>query len=142
MNYTKNTHKRPSLIHFLPFTAWVLLIFILLTLPGKDFEKVGFHLPYLDKLVHMALFGGLVFWFGLAFRRAPFPMSKMKILMMVLISCSYGIIMEFVQKYCTNNTRSFSYDDMLADGLGALIGYFLVRYIILKSNIRALKNLN
>jgi hypothetical protein len=47
--------------------------------------------------------------------------------------------MEFIQKYCTNHSRSFSYEDMLADGLGAIIGYFLIRYIILKLNAKMLK---
>lgn len=130
--------QTPSFANFIPFILWIILIFILLTLPAKDFDKVGFKIPNLDKVVHLGLFGGLVFLFGLAFRKIPFALSKGKIMLMVVIASSYGVIMEFVQKYCTHHTRSFSYDDMAADTLGAILGYWLIRYIILKYNIRQL----
>lgn len=131
--------KRPSLIEFIPFIIWLLIIFILLTLPGKDFAKVDMRIPFEDKIVHMGLFGGVVFFFGLAYRKLPFTFVKTRLVFMVLIATAYGIIMEFIQKYCTNHSRSFSYEDMLADGLGAIIGYFLIRYIILKLNTKMLK---
>ena len=131
--------KKPGPIQFIPFIIWLLLIFILLTLPGKDFDKVDMRIPYEDKMVHICLFGGLVFFFGFAYRKIPFAFTKSKLIFMVLGATAYGIIMEFVQKYCTNHSRSFSYDDMLADGLGAVIGYFLIRYIIIKVNARQLK---
>ncbi|UAY54381.1 VanZ family protein [Arachidicoccus terrestris] len=131
--------KPPTFAQFIPFIIWLLIIFILLTLPQRDFDGVDMKIPFQDKLVHMGLFGGLVFFFGLAYRKIPFAFSKTKLVFMVLIATSYGIIMEFVQKYCTGHSRSFSYEDMVADGLGAVIGYFLVRYIITKNNTRLLK---
>lgn len=131
--------KKPGLVQFIPFISWLILIFILLTLPGKDFEKVDMLIPYEDKMVHMGLFGGLVFFFGLAYRKIPFAFSKSKLIFMVLFATAYGVLMEFIQKYCTNHSRSFSYDDMLADGVGAVIGYFFIRYIIIKTNIKRLK---
>lgn len=131
--------KRPGLIQFIPFIIWLLLIFILLTLPGSDFDKVDMHIPFEDKIVHMGLFGGLVFFFGLAYYKIPFAFTKTKLVFMVLCAIAYGVIMEFVQKYCTHHSRSFSYDDMLADALGAITGYFLIRYIIIKFNTRLLK---
>ena len=134
MNQESTYYKQPGILSFVPFIIWVILIFILLTLPSKDFEGVGFNIPYLDKLVHMGLFGGLVFFFGLAYRRLPFVFSKTKLIFMVLISGCYGIIMEFIQKYYAKHGRSFSYDDMFADVLGAIIGYFIIRFVIIRFN--------
>jgi len=131
--------KRPGLIEFIPFIIWLLIIFILLTLPGKDFAKVDMKIPFEDKLVHMGLFGGLVFFYGLAYRKFPFTYIKSRLVFMVLIATAYGIIMEFIQKYCTNHSRSFSYEDMLADSVGAIIGYFLIRFIIIRFNAKMLK---
>lgn len=139
MNQQTTTFKQPTFVHFIPFIIWLLIIFILLTLPGKDFQGVDMKLPFQDKIVHMGLFGGLVFFFGLAYRKIPFFYSKTKLIFMVLAATSYGIIMEFVQKYCTGHSRSFSYEDMMADGLGAIIGYFLIRYIIIKLHSKRLE---
>ena len=132
--------KPPTFIQFIPFIIWLLVIFILLTLPQRDFDGVDMQIPFQDKFVHMGLFGGLVFFFGLAYRKIPFAFSKTKLVFMVLIATSYGIIMEFVQKYCSRS-RSFSYDDMLADAIGAIFGYFLIKFIILKSNNSGKKRL-
>lgn len=139
MSQQPSSFKPPSLVQFIPFILWLLLIFILLTLPGKDFEKVDVKIPFEDKIVHMGLFGGFVFFFGLAYRKLPFRLSKMKLVVIVLVAIAYGVIMEFVQKYCTHQSRSFSYEDMIADALGAIIGYFLIRFIILKTNAKTLK---
>ena len=131
--------KQPALVQFTPFILWLLIIFILLTLPGKDFDPVDMKIPLQDKFVHITLFGGLVFFFGLAYRKIPFAFSKTKLVFIVLIAIAYGVIMEFVQKYCTRHSRTFSYDDMLADALGAILGYFLIRYLIIKHNTKMLK---
>lgn len=139
LNQSSKVIKPPNFFQYIPFILWLLLIFILLTLPAKDFDGIDMKIPYEDKFIHMGLFGGLVFFFGLAYRKLPFTFSKTKLIFMVLIAISYGVIMEFVQKYCTNHSRSFSYDDMLADAVGAVIGYFLIRFIIIKFNTRMLK---
>ena len=132
LNQQSRFIQQPSFLSFVPFMLWVILIFILLTLPAKDFDGVGFDIPYLDKLVHMGLFGGLVFFFGLAYRKLPFFFIKKKLIFMILISGCYGVIMEFVQKYYAKHGRSFSYDDMFADLLGAIIGYFVIRFVIIR----------
>ena len=138
MNQETKRIQPPGMMSFIPFLLWVILIFVLLTLPAKDFAGVGMNIPYLDKLVHMGLFGGLVFFFGLAYLKQPFAFSKKKLISMVVISGSYGIAMEFVQKYFAKHGRSFSYDDMLADIVGAVIGYFVIRFII--NRYQALQN--
>ena len=124
--------KKISFLRFIPFLLWVVLVYILLTLPGKDFSNIEISIPNLDKIVHMGLFGGVVFWFGFAFIKTDFKKSKKRILLITLLSCLYGVVMEYVQKYFTHHTRDFSYADMVADALGAVIAFFIIQWITKK----------
>jgi VanZ family protein len=128
--------KNTSPLRFAPFAVWLILIYILLTLPGKDFADIqnitDSIIPNFDKIVHIGLFGGLVFWFGFALIRVNKEKTKKITIIIAVISCLYGIGMEYVQKYFTNHTREFSYGDMAADAVGAIIGYFFTRWITAK----------
>jgi|GEM_PF-280504 len=128
--------KTASPLRFAPFVVWIILIYLLLSLPGKDFNTVENFadsiIPIADKLVHFGLFGGFVFWFGFAFLPVDKAKTKNAIVMATVISCLYGMGMEYVQKYFTNHTRDFSYEDMAADAIGAIIGYFFTRWMTAK----------
>lgn len=125
--------RKISPLRFIPLVLWIIIIYILLTLPGSDFSEVGSFLPQnFDKLVHATLFGGIVFWFGFALIHAGIETYKRQIWLITIIACLYGIGMEYVQKFWTNNTRSFSYADMCADVIGAFIAFFLVRWLAKK----------
>ncbi|AYD46817.1 MAG TPA: VanZ family protein [Arachidicoccus soli] len=125
-------NKRISFLRFLPFLLWIVLVYILLTLPGKDFGNLEIDIPNLDKVVHMGLFGGVVFWFGFAFLKTGIKKSKKRIIFITIMSCLYGVGMEYIQKYFTNHTRDFSYGDMVADTLGAIIAFFVIEWVIKK----------
>ncbi|MGF7229777.1 VanZ family protein [Arachidicoccus sp.] len=133
--------RKTSFVRFIPFLLWIVLVYILLTLPGKDFGSLEIDIPNLDKIVHMGLFGGVVFWFGFAFFKTGLKKSKKRIILITLLSCIYGITMEYVQKYFTHHTRDFSYGDMIADSLGAIIAFFLVEWIIKKYQTHQLTKL-
>ncbi|ANI88694.1 hypothetical protein A9P82_04970 [Arachidicoccus ginsenosidimutans] len=127
-----------NFIRFIPFLFWIILVYILLTLPGKDFGSVEVDIPNLDKLVHMGLFGGVVFWFGFAWINIDRTKTRRGTVIITIVACIYGIAMEYVQKYFT--TRDFSYGDMVADSLGAIIAYFVIRAITKKYQLQRAKN--
>lgn len=63
--------------------------------------------------------------------------SNHKIFLLVsLLVISYGIIMEFVQKYFTRD-RSFDVTDILADIAGSILGLVAVRIFATNLEIRA-----
>lgn len=50
---------------FVLWIIWIAIVFILLTMPAKDFGNVEISIPNFDKVVHAGLFGGVVFWYGI-----------------------------------------------------------------------------
>ncbi|HEY0299513.1 MAG TPA: VanZ family protein [Arachidicoccus sp.] len=129
-----------NILRFIPLSLWIILVYILLTLPGKDFGTMEVSIPNLDKIAHMTLFGGIVFWFGFALLNIDKNRTRCKTIFITVIASIYGVAMEYVQKYWTNHTRDFSYGDMFADLIGAIIAYFLIRWITIKYQSRAPKN--
>ncbi len=123
---------KPKFVLLLPAIVWFIIIFVLLVLPGKDLPKEDFlSVIYFDKWVHAGLFGGLVFLFSLPFKKLHSFKSNFYI-SIVLLAILYGVAMEFVQKYFTVD-RDFDVNDMIADAVGAVIGYFFFRFIAKKS---------
>jgi VanZ family protein len=113
----------------LPALVWTIVIFVLLSLPGKmlpDESNLG--IPQLDKYVHIFLFGSFVFlWsFYYAFKMEKRISNNSISIRALIIACLYGITMEFVQKYFIPN-RDFDLYDILADIIGALGGFFIFR---------------
>lgn len=112
----------PKLKLFIPALVWVALIYILLTMPGKDVPSGGiFDIPNFDKLVHAGLFGMLVLLATFPFFRSKYA-SAVLFLKITLLAILYGVAMEFVQKYFTVD-RDFDIWDMVADAFGALVGF-------------------
>ncbi len=87
-----------------------------------------FQIQGLDKVIHIGLFFLLTVLFSQPFKNAPLEEMKKKrfFLLVALLVFFYGIIMEFVQKHFVAN-RSFEMADILVDGIGAAIGYFVSR---------------
>lgn len=105
-------------------------------MPSQEIGTVEMFIPHLDKVVHMVLFGGVVVTFGWAFRHQPFEKNATLIFVMTILSSVYGISMEFVQKYALKIPRDYDEWDMLADTIGAFVGFFFVRAVILWCNRR------
>lgn len=110
--------------------GWTILTQILLSIPGSLFEGSGlFHIPHLDKLAHLVLFGGLALFWNLYFyyrRRQLNPMVPWIILLVLSI---YGVAVEFFQFYCIPR-RSFDVGDIVADIVGAMCGYLATILIL------------
>lgn len=104
--------------------AEIIAIFILLSLPGSNFQN---HAKWfgdfpMDKLVHIALFGSLAFSFLVHFEKTKIhALQSVRAKALVLLFCVlYGIGMEFYQEYFVPS-RGFEVSDMLADAVGAML---------------------
>ncbi len=109
---------------FIPAILWLLTSTILLVLPGDDLPSSGiFGIQNFDKLVHLGMFALLTFLFAYPFLKIGVEIKSLKktTLVITLLVVTYGILMEFVQKYWTSD-RMFDYVDILFDSLGSFIG--------------------
>ena len=115
--------------------AEIAIIFILLSLPGSNFQThpKWFEAFPIDKLVHVALFGSLSLSFFVHFEQSKYErLRSVRAKAYVLIFCIlYGIGMEYYQKYFVPS-RGFEVADMLADAIGAIIALPLFHKIKLQ----------
>ena len=109
-----------------PGLLWTALIFYLLSMDTSSANEVSLLKVYgIDKLIHFALFAILTFlWGAYLFGRETAPGNQIVWLIIILAS-TYGMGMEYYQKYCT--TRSFSYWDGLFDALGSAVGALVAK---------------
>src|SRR6478752_3314982 len=102
--------------------GWTLVILILTTIPGKAIPEVS--IIGIDKLVHCFIFGLLTFL--TAFDLKNHGSNAKPLRTAVIYSISYGIFIELIQNFVPG--RSCSIYDVIANSLGALIGYLCFKY--------------
>lgn len=104
--------------------AWSIAILVLLLLPGNCFESERpklINIPHFDKVVHFVLFAVFCFLLFL-FLEAKKNWQKLRLRVFCLVATlAYGLFGELLQ-LMTNRffNRTFSWVDLLADGLGAV----------------------
>lgn len=118
---------------FWPGIAWFFIVGILTLMPGKDVPEVSWmdKITGFDKLVHAALFGGLVFLFSVPYFKAHFSHQQkinqfLRITFAVIV---WGITVEFLQKYFVVG-RDFELLDWAADSIGALIAFWMSKKLL------------
>jgi VanZ family protein len=106
--------------------VWLLIVTTLHCIPGSRLPKINWQDKILlDKWIHFFLFLLLVFLWSRFFLNKRSEVGVKKIFLgIAMLSIIYGIVMEVVQHYFIPY-RSFAYEDILADGLGAAAGYFI-----------------
>jgi VanZ family protein len=112
---------------------WTLTIAVLCCLPGKMIpDEAGFKIPNFDKLVHMTLFGGFVLLWGLYLTKHISSQRTLLIAFFIfyVLSSFYGYSMELVQRCCIVG-RDYDLADIIADLIGAGIGYGLCNLLLL-----------
>lgn len=97
-----------------PAIIWTIIIFVLCTIPSE-------HIPtpqsLNDKINHFIAFAGFTFFWLFRYTK---PLN------IILIAIFYGIAIEFWQAVLPESFhRGFDWYDALADGIGAIIGYFI-----------------
>ena len=116
-------------LRILPAITWVIIVTVLLCLPGSALPKENwFDKIWLDKWIHVILFSIMVFlWCQYVSTSGGKKIRHFR--QIAIYFFLYGIAMELVQKYFIPN-RSFDLKDILADGLGCVIGLLISgRYI-------------
>lgn len=114
---------------FLPAIVFFILSLVLLCLPGSTIPKYPWlALVHADKWVHIGMFGLLCLLFSRPVQHSQLPAAGKRkwFLLIAIAGISYGITMEFVQKYWVAN-RSFEIWDIAADSAGCLISYLWSR---------------
>jgi len=99
------------------FSFLVALIILYLSLANsRSFDKVPlFEIPYLDKMVHFAMYFGLML--VIIFENRKSITNTRQLMLISIIPLVYGSVLEILQAVLTN-TRSGSFLDALADGAG------------------------
>lgn len=119
---------------FVPGIAWFLFVLILICLPGEDVpEEPGWlNIPEFDKIVHAGLFGGIVFWFCMPFKKSPLDKNiKQNIFIKIaLATIVWGITTEYMQKFFIEG-RQFDLVDWAADSAGVIIAFVVSRKFFL-----------
>jgi len=107
---------------------WTLFILVLMAIPGNMLPKEEkTFIPNVDKLIHATLFGSFVFLWSIyyATRKERNNNSDSRFLLILIIACLYGVATELMQKYLIPN-RDYDIFDILADSIGAVLGYVFV----------------
>jgi VanZ family protein len=123
--------KKKLLQSVWPPVVWTVIIFVLLIIPGSDFPE-GPEIPFSDKIVHVFLFGVQVFLWCMYAGYSNTQPPLWIFLLIFLISCMYGIGMEYIQKYWVAN-RGFEKGDMIADIIGSVCGWLSYRFLFLRT---------
>lgn len=118
---------------FIPAISWLIISVGLLTIPGSAFPKENWlDKIWFDKWVHIGMFAIMVtLWcWGMLKLYSVSTRLRTVFIWIGLLCLSYGIGMEFVQKYFINN-RSFDEGDIIADAVGCTLGvlFSLKRYV-------------
>lgn len=94
-------------------------------MPGSDIPEFNFFdVIHFDKWVHAGLFATLTFLLSFPFKKY-LPRNHFVYIAIPIAALIYGILMEFVQKYFQ---RDYDVADMVADGVGCLMGYAFIQF--------------
>ena len=115
---------KPYIRYYTPAVLYLIVSIVLLTLPGSAFPSEDWLSKiYFDKWVHIGMFAILTFLFCWGYwRSGPHKVRLLRAFILIAFcSLVYGIVMEYVQRDFVPN-RSFDVGDIIADGVGCLLG--------------------
>ncbi|KXK36929.1 MAG: VanZ family protein [Saprospiraceae bacterium] len=103
---------------------WTLFTLYLSLISAREIQQLNlWDIIGVDKVGHLSFYMVLTFLWSMALRHnKPGPVLIMVFAIFFGIAMEYGQLMMF-------NGRSFDYYDMLANTIGAMIGYKLFKYI-------------
>lgn len=109
----------------LPF-LWTACVFYLLSFDtSRASDAAIWKINGIDKLIHFIIFLLFAYLWGLFFLQHSQFDEKTIIISVIIFGVSFGMGMEFYQKFFTN--RSFSYWDGVADAVGTIVGVWLAK---------------
>ena len=114
-----NKHRRHFIKFWLPVLIYLILIFVLSSIPDPAFADTG--IPSFDKILHTIEYAVLGFLIIRGFRNSRFSLSHIKfILLAASLGTLYGITDEFHQSFVPN--RCANLGDIFFDCIGSIIG--------------------
>ncbi len=106
---------------------WAVLLTILLLMPGDNIPEQDF-LPGFDKLVHVGIFGIFSFLFVNTIKKSgKHRIQRSKLIFSFFVTFLYSVALEYCQRFVPG--RSFDISDLLANGIGIIVGLFLFAII-------------
>lgn len=99
---------------------WAILTYMLLK-PGTENKEYWFMFSGIDKVLHLAIFSILGFFFKAAFPKTNFQYY-------ILITVLYALLTEMLQEIM-HWGRSMEALDLLADTIGLIVGHTIYKYI-------------
>ena len=100
-------------------SLWTLVILIACFLPGNEIPNVRF--PMIDKWVHFIIFAGFSFLWLLVWAPATWRAG----LWVFIAAVAFGYAVELLQGSGISPGRAYDANDVLADGIGGLLGVLL-----------------
>ena len=124
-----------KLKYYAPAIGWGIFIFILSTLPGKDFPQVPdiMDLLSVDKLVHTLFYAVLTWLILRGITRSSDWTNRSNYFLLIgfvvaIFSASFGWFLEWYQKnYCED--RYFEILDGVANTIGAFISWISFSFL-------------
>ena len=116
--------KRYFTRFLLPLILYLILIFFMSSLPGKEIPDVD--IPYFDKLLHLMEYAVLGFLLMRGLKNSELKFSNISfIIFTAIFSTLYGLSDEFHQSFVPS--RDASLLDVLFDCIGGAIGGIVYR---------------
>jgi glycopeptide antibiotics resistance protein len=92
-------------------------------MPASEIPKIDF--IFFDKVAHALLHGVLCFiWLWYSFKHDQNHISSRNVFVVLLMCFCYGLTIEVFQHWFTL-TRTFDLFDLVANGVGSLLGLFV-----------------
>ena len=118
--------------YYLPAIFWFVFILFATLSNVSTLEALNWKNFFsYDKPIHMILFGTQAYLVVLGAHKNAFTISSKFNLLVCLITALFGASIEYLQILLTTS-RSFDYIDMLANAIGALIAYFVIKSKFIK----------
>jgi len=116
--------------YWLLVTVWAAIILVLCGMPPQDVDKVKFFdLPYMDKIVHFALYFVLAMLvMAVLTLNSHLKTSRWTYIITITICLLYGWLIEVLQRAFFPG-RSFEWLDVVADTAGAVVGVLLYKKV-------------
>lgn len=102
--------------------VWIIIIFILCTLPSEDIPNPRWDIPHLDKVVHFGMFFILSLLLVCPLERYSTLSTRKIYAIAIAVAFVYGGTIELLQHYFFN--RSGDVWDLTADVVGGIAGCF------------------
>ncbi len=121
--------KIKNFLYFAPAILYYILIFFV----SSTSSGISINIPFFDKGIHCLEFAVLAFLLSLGYFKSLKSSLKAKCLITIFSGILLGILDEVHQYFVPQ--RRFEILDIIADGVGIIIGLFVYLYLSRRVNI-------